>query len=374
MAFAAADALGPRIRHGLIIGPRLAAGPPDFECLAGTHPVPSADSERAGRRALAMAAAVPRGESLLLLLSGGGSAIMAVPADGITLDDKRATTDRLLKAGADIYALNTVRKHISAVKGGQLAAAASVPFCTLAISDVVGDDLSVIASGPGVPDASTFEEALGVLRRFGGADRFPQSVVARLTAGARGDVAETPKPGDARLAHAVAQVIGGRRQAMEGALQEARSRGYEVLRIDEPVVGDARTAAQSHLSSVLARTSSPRRPVCIVSSGETTVRVTGHGTGGRNQEFVLALVDRLATLERPAVVASAGTDGIDGPTDAAGAVADNSTRERAEAVVGAPEPFLANNDAYAFFAPLGDLLVTGPTDTNVGDLQVLLIG
>jgi glycerate 2-kinase len=375
MAAAAANRMDHRIRDGLIVSHVDGDVPPRFEAIRGGHPVPSAESERAGRRALAMAASVPPQESLLLLLSGGGSAIMAVPADGLTLDDKRRTTDRLLKAGADIHALNTVRKHISALKGGWLAARASVPFVTLAISDVAGDDLSVIASGPGVPDASTFDEALAVLRRFGGLEGYPPSVVARLLAGARGDVPETPKPGDPRLAGAVAQVIGGRRDAMDGAARVARSLGYSVVCFDEAVVGEARAAAVAHLRAVVARASDMARPACIISSGETTVRVTGHGKGGRNQEFALAAAAPLAALPMPVVIASAGTDGIDGPTDAAGALVDSSTITRAESAgVGPPHDFLANNDAYAFFHAIGDLLLTGPTDTNVGDLQVILLG
>jgi hydroxypyruvate reductase len=177
------------------------------------------------------------------------------------------------------------------------------------------------------------------------------------------------------LTRATAKVIGGRRDAMDGAAREAESRGYTVLRLDEPVVGEARVSAVAHLRAALARAGGVRRPTCIVSSGETTVHVTGHGKGGRNQEFVLAVAAQLATAGVPLVVASAGTDGIDGPTTAAGALADSSTLERAGAAgVGAPERFLADNDAYAFFEALGDLIVTGPTDTNVGDLQVILIG
>ena len=374
MATAAAGLLERRIRDGLIVSHVEASGPPGFDAIRGSHPVPSQDSERAGRRALALVASVPPDESVLLLLSGGGSAIMAVPAEGVTLDDKRRTTDRLLKAGANIHELNTVRKHISAVKGGWLAAAAAVPFLTLAISDVVGDDLSVIASGPGVPDPSTFGDAIEVLRRFGGLERYPASVVGRLLGGARGEVPETPKPGDPRLAGAVAQVIGGRGDAMDGAAREARLRGYHVIRIDDAIVGEARVASVSHLEAV-ARRSDLLRPTCIVSSGETTVRVLGAGKGGRNQEFALAAAAPLAALQVPAVIASAGTDGIDGPTDAAGAVVDSTTIARASAAgIGPPEGFLANNDAYAFFAALGDLLLTGPTDTNVGDLQVMLVG
>lgn len=375
MAAAAARILGSRVRDGLVVSHVDGSVSPRFEAIRGGHPVPSTESERAGRRALELAASVPPEESLLVLLSGGGSAIMAVPAKGLTLDDKRRTTDRLLKAGADIHALNTVRKHISAIKGGWLAAGAPGPSRTFAISDVVGDDLSVIASGPTVPDVSRFDDALSVLQRFGGLDAYPPSVVARLQAGARGDVADTPKPGDPRIARSTAQVIGGRADAMDGASREAEVRGYHVLRIDEPVVGEARVASVSHLRAVIARAADMRRPVCIVSSGETTVHVTGQGKGGRNQEFALAAVTPLAALGMPIALASAGTDGIDGPTDAAGAIVDSSTLDRARAAgVGLPHRFLSNNDAYAFFAPLGDLILTGPTDTNVGDLQVILVG
>lgn len=375
MAAAAARLVGPRIRAGLVVSNVAGAAPPPFESIQGNHPVPSAESERAGRQALALAASAAADETLVVLLSGGGSAIMAVPADGISLDDKRRTTDRLLKAGADIYALNTVRKHISAIKGGWLAARASAPSRTFAISDVVGDDLSVIASGPTVADATTFEDAVAVLRRFGGLDTYPSSVAARLAGGVRGETPETPAPGDARLARAASVVIGSRMDAMAGAVREAEARGYHVLRLDEPVVGEARVTAPAHLRAALARAVGLERPVCIVSTGETTVHVTGHGRGGRNQEFALAAAGVLATLGVPAAVASAGTDGIDGPTDAAGAVADSTTIARGDAGgIGDPGRFLADNNAYAYFQALGDLINTGPTDTNVGDLQIILIG
>jgi glycerate 2-kinase len=380
MAAAAGRILGARIRRGLVISPQAVTIPasspssPPFASIAGSHPTPTAESEHAGREALALAGSVDAGELLLVLLSGGASAMMAVPADGVSLDDKRETTARLLRAGADIRALNTVRKHISAIKGGRLAAAARGESRTFAISDVVDDDLSVIASGPTVPDASTFGDALAVLDRFGGAAQYPSSVVARLTAGTRGEASETPKPGDPRLSRSGASVIGGRRNAMDGAAAEAHSRGYTILRIDDAVVGEARTAALLHLRDVRARAGGIARPACIVSSGETTVRVTGHGTGGRNQEFALAAADALASMAAPAALASAGTDGIDGPTDAAGAIADITTLDRARAA-GLHEPahYLQENNAHAFFAALGDLILTGPTGTNVGDLQVMLL-
>jgi len=374
MAAAAAGVLGSQIAAGLVIAPADTSVPAPFELIVGGHPTPTAGSERAGRRALELAASCAADAHLLVLISGGASAMMAVPADGVTLEDKRQTTDRLLRAGADIHALNTVRKHLSAIKGGRLAAATPAPCTTLAISDVVGDDLSVIASGPTVPDETSFADALDVLARFGGVEAFPAAVIARLEAGARGATAETPKPGDARLERSSASVIGGRREAMAGAAAAAVARGYPVIRFDDPVIGDARSSAVSHLRVAMALAASAPRPACIVSSGETTVHVTGRGRGGRNQEFALALVGALASVGTPAVFASAGTDGVDGPTDAAGAVADSTTVARARAAgLAHASDYLDDNNAYAYFAALGDLIHTGPTGTNVGDLQVMLI-
>jgi glycerate 2-kinase len=375
MAMAAALRLGTRIRAGLMIGVAPAAVPGGFESIIGGHPLPTAASEAAGRKALALAASLAADETLLVLISGGASALMAVPAEGLTLDDKRATTERLLRAGADIHALNTVRKHLSALKGGWLAARAPGPCHTLAISDVVGDDPSFIASGPTVGDPSRFEDALDVLARFGGETVYPTAVVARLRRGAQLDAAvpETPKPDDPRLRRASTTIVGSRRNAMAGAAAEAASRGFKILRLDDPVVGEARTTAVSHVRAALTRAAGVARPACIVSSGETTVHVTGAGKGGRNQEFALAAARLLGELGTLAVVASVGTDGIDGPTDAAGAVADSTTIARALAAGLSPERFLLDNNAYAFFDALGDLIHTGPTGTNVGDLQVILL-
>jgi hydroxypyruvate reductase len=278
--------------------------------------------------------------------------------------------------GADIYELNTVRKHLSAIKGGQLAVAARGDVLTLAISDVVGDDLSVIASGPTVPDDSTFAAALDVLDRRGGPSRYPSSVVARLSRGARGEIAETPKTGDSRLARAAARVIGPQRGALEGARAAAAALGYSVHVVAEPVTGEARIAAASHMAALRDLLPSLSRPACVISSGETTVTVAGTGKGGRNQEFAFAMAQAMAGGGEHVQVAAAsiGTDGIDGPTDAAGAIADASTFARAAAAgLTNPDAFLLDNNTYVFFDRIGDLIRTGPTDTNVGDLQVVLI-
>ncbi len=299
---------------------------------------------------------------------------MALPAPGISLSDKQQTARTLMARSADIYELNTVRKHLSAIKGGRLAAASPGRVLTLAVSDVVGDDLSVIASGPTVPDDSTFADALDVLSRRD-IDSYPESVVRHIRRGVAGEVEESPKSGDARLARAEAYVIGPQRGAIEGAQRAAEQLGYHVHIVPEPITGEARDSARAHLTAVSRQLSALPRPLCVISSGETTVNVVGRGKGGRNQEFALAMAPWLATLGAPVVAASIGTDGIDGPTDAAGALVDPTTLARA-AAAGLPpaQAYLDDNNAYEFFDRLGDLIRTGPTNTNVGDLQVILIG
>ena len=371
MASGALHALGPRIRRGLIIGPQRAAGLAPFEAVDAGHPIPSAGSERAGRLALALSSSVLETERFLCFLSGGSSALMAVPAEGVSLADKQETTRHLLSAGADIAALNTVRKHLSAIKGGALGSASPVGCYTLAISDVVGDDLALIGSGPTVADPSRFIDALDVMQRFGALRDYPPAVVARVQAGARGDLPETLKPDSPRAAFMTAAVIGGRAEAMDGASEAARRCGYRVVRIDAAIVGEARAAALQHFQEIRQRVR-PGDRVCVVSSGETTVHVTGSGRGGRNMEFALSLVRQLAEFGPGAMLASVGTDGIDGPTDAAGAIVDGTTDDRCRHAGIDPDCFSRNNDSYRFFELLGDLITLGPTGTNVGDLQVFL--
>jgi glycerate 2-kinase len=343
-------------------------------CDAG-HPMPDHGSLAGARRALDVAAACSEHDVLVVLISGGGSALMALPAPGISLEAKQQTARTLMAQSADIYELNTVRKHLSGIKGGRLAAAARGKVLTLAVSDVVGDDLSVIASGPTVADESTFADAVRILERRGGLDAYPEEVVGRLRRGAAGDVPETPKKGDARLARAEAHVIGPQRGAIDGARRAAERLGYHVHVVGEPMTGEARLSARSHIAAVSRISTSLPRPLCIISSGETTVTVVGSGKGGRNQEFALAMAPLLDTLGARVVGASIGTDGIDGPTDAAGALVDPSTIARAHtAGLRSAQAYLDDNNAYEFFDRLGDLIRTGPTNTNVGDLQIILIG
>ena len=366
--------VAPRTMLGL--GPAGSPSPPaGTEWHTGGHPVPTGGSVDGARRALALAGRVRADELLLVLLSGGGSAVMALPADGVSLEEKQQTVRRLLDGGADIHELNTVRKHLSAVKGGLLGAACAGRTLTLAVSDVVGDDLSVITSGPTVGDPSTYADALAVIARFGGDGAFPPAVVRRLRAGAAGQLPETPNAGDARLARSTAFVIGPQRGAVDGARQAAVSRGYGVHVVDAPVTGEARAAAAAHVARVAQVAPRLARPACVIAAGETTVTVTGAGKGGRNQEFTFAAAQALARLGDAAVVASVGTDGIDGPTDAAGAVGDSTTFARAHSAgIEDPGSYLRDNNTYAFFDRLGDLIRTGPTRTNVGDIQIVLIG
>jgi hydroxypyruvate reductase len=370
MAAAALRVLGDRIRDGLIVAPE-AGGSTPLPVVVATHPTPTAASEEAGRRALRLARSSEPDETLLVLLSGGASSLMAMPADGLTLADKARTAELLMRGGASIDELNTVRKHLSAIKGGGLALESRGRVLTLAISDVVGDDLSVIGSGPTVGDRSTFGDALDILGRRDGLERYPASVVARLEAGHAGRLPETLKPDDPRLARGEARVVGGRSDAMQGAADEAAKRGYAVQISQPAVVGEARVAARARLAEAAALEC--ERPACLISSGETTVNVKGTGRGGRNQEFALAAAAWVVRLPGPAALASVGTDGVDGPTDAAGALVDSSSISRARDAQLSPEAFLDNNDAYAFFERLGDLIHTGPTGTNVGDLQIILL-
>jgi glycerate 2-kinase len=296
--------------------------------------------------------------------------MLCAPAEGITLEDKARAGRMLMHAGADIHDLNCVRKHLSDIKGGRLGAAAGSSL-TLAISDVhhpIEDDPSTIGSGPTAGDPTTFTDALVIAR---GAGDLPPAVLDRLRAGAAGDVEETIKPGDPRLARARLVVIGNRRTALAAAAACAEALGYGVAVISEPTRGEANVAARTFLARAGECLRGASGPVCVLAAGETTVKVAGRGRGGRNQQFALAAAPDLSTL-RAMAVASAGTDGIDGLTPAAGAIVDSATCQRAIRAGLDRERALAENDAYPFFEQLGDLIVSGPTGTNVGDIQILL--
>jgi len=350
----------------------------EVRVAAGSHPVPDAESVKAGVEALALAAqSCVRGDRLVVLLSGGASSMLVSPAEGIPFEDKVAVTQLLLRSGLPIGDMNAIRKHLSAIKGGHLAAVAGRSV-TFALSDVHGpveDDPSVIGSGPTVGDPATFADAERALRAAGLLDAVPASVRDRFARGVRGEVSDTIKPGDPRLASAVFVLAGSRRDAMAGARDEALARGYEIECLGPPIVGEASLAATAFVDRVRTGVGDRSRPLCIIASGETTVTLPlsgATGRGGRNQEFALAAAFGLQNLGACAL-ASVGTDGIDGPTNAAGACADATTIARALARGLDPSAALRAHDAYPFFQALGDLIVTGPTGTNVGDLQILLL-
>ncbi len=373
MADTFAAIAGSRIRGGIVIGTHLPITLPEkLEWIPSGHPLPDERSVAAGQRALAVARGADPAETLVVLLSGGASALMAVPAGDLTLEDKRTAVNALLKGGADITALNTIRKHLSAVKGGRLAAAAAGPTVCLAISDVVGDDLSVIGSGPTVPDPSTYRDAWSYIERLGVESLLTDAAKKYLREGLAGKIDETPKAGDPSLARSISRVIGGRADAMKGAAETARSLGYDVILREEPVIGDARTVGPLVLDRARMLAAGRARPVAVIASGETTVKVVGRGKGGRNQEMALSVAKALAGESKDLAMASIGTDGIDGPTDAAGAYVDTTTLTRAQALALDPDAFLADNNTYSFFRSLNDLIITGPSTTNVGDIQVVL--
>ena len=381
---AAAFSRWPGLRQveGIVAGPVFEGEglPEGLEWFPAGHPDPNAASVAAGRRALDLARRAGPDRILVVLLSGGASALLASPAPGLSLDDKMATARVLMASGVAIDGLNCVRKHLSALKGGRLGAEAARSL-TLAISDVHGptpDDPSVIGSGPTVPDPTTYRDALAIVRGAGmaaaGRPPVPAVVVHHLEEGARGNRPETIKPGDARLAHAEYHVIANRLTAVDGARRAAEGLGYAVAVLPDATAGEARVTAPAFLAEAMRLGRGAAGRFCALAAGETTVRVSGRGRGGRNQEFVLALVPLVGRQGRPVVVGSAGTDGIDGPTDAAGAVVDPSTLERSQRAGLDWEAMLVDNDAYNFFAPLGDLILWGPTGTNVGDLHVYLKG
>jgi glycerate 2-kinase len=360
-------------RDVMCVSTHRSAGTPDsVEWYEAAHPVPDQRSVDAGKRALQIAASVTDDALLLLLLSGGASALLAAPLATLTLADKQNAIRLLLHGGADIHALNTVRKHISAIKGGRLAAQCKGHTLTLAISDVIGDDLTVIGSGPGVADSTSWHDAAQCLARADTDDPRLRPVEQLMARGLGGEVEETPKPGAAVLRRADGRVIASRADALRGARAAAEKLGYRVLTVPEPVTGEARLAAREWFANAERLLTEVTGPHCVLSAGETTVRVTGRGKGGRNQEFALAIAEAIAAHGSIAAAASAGTDGIDGPTDAAGAVVDSQTVDRAAELGLAPARYLDENDSYAFFSALGDLIVIGPTDTNVGDIQILL--
>jgi len=351
-----------------------------LDVVEAGHPLPDANSLASAERIFSLIKSNIQPEDLVLcLLSGGASSLLVSPAEGITLQDKLACTRLLLQNSAAIYELNAVRKHLSGIKGGGFARLlAPSRVAVLILSDVVGDDPGTIASGPLAPDSTTFSDCLEIFRKLGIREQIPSAVKKRFELGAAGRIGETPKKGDPIFQGIESFIIGSNAQACTAAAQTARRLGYHVGVLTSQLEGDNGEAARFHMSvaaEIVSRRRPVRRPACLISGGETTVKVSGKGKGGRNQEFALHCVRPLAGLPAPCLVASLGTDGTDGPTDAAGAVADNSTLTRS-LKYGARflEESLNDNDSYSFFNRLGDLIITGPTRTNVMDLHLVLLG
>lgn len=346
------------------------------QTIEAGHPIPDRKGYEGAKKIQRLLKESGPNDLVIFLLSGGGSALLPFPADGIELKEKQEVTQLLLDSGADIKEINTVRKHISWMKGGWVAKwAYPSTVIALILSNVVGDQLDVIGSGPTVPDPSTFEEAWEILKKYGLLNEIAPSIRKHLQSGREGKVEETPKPGEAAFEKVSNILIGSNILALREAKKEAESLGFNTLILSSSIEGETREASRFHTAlakEVISSGNPIPRPACILSGGETTVTVKGKGLGGRNQEFVLAGALEISGVEK-VVLLSGGTDGTDGPTDASGALADHTTVHRAKTMGLNPKAHLENNDAYPFFQKLGDLLITGPTHTNVMDVRIILV-
>jgi len=377
MAEAVEQILGKRITYGLVNVPHGSMNRTNRIKLHGAnHPVPDEAGVEGTRRMLDIVEHAERNDLIICLISGGGSSLMPLPRGSISLEDKRKITQALLKSGATINEVNTVRKHISDFKGGWLAKKAyPATILNLILSDVVGDPLDFIASGPTVPDSTTFNDALEVLKKYHLWAATPKSVKKVLSDGEKGIIQETPKADDEAFKRVRNVVVGNSRSSSLAACEPLKSAGLNTLLLTATLEGEARHVGVM-LASIAREVSvsgNPvKKPAGIVAGGEATVTVTGRGLGGRNQELVLAAASKLKGSDGM-VLASLSTDGVDGPTDAAGAVVDGKTALRALKMRLAPEKFLAQNNSYRFFSRLSDLILTGPTGTNVNDVSVIVV-
>jgi len=341
------------------------------------HPVPDEAGLKGTNQIIQLLQQTGKKDLIICLISGGGSALLPCPAQGLVLENKQQVTKHLLEIGANIHEINAVRKHISKVKGGQLARLAyPSTLISLILSDVIGDDLDSIASGPTAPDSSTFSDCLHILDKYNIKQKIPSSVLEHLERGAKGEIKETPKADDPVFKKTQNVIIGSNILAVKAAKEKADELSYHSLILSSFIEGETKEVAKVHaaVAKEILNTGNPLpRPACVISGGETTVTIRGKGLGGRNQEFVLAAAIEIDGLE-DVVILSGGTDGTDGPTDAAGALADGKTVRRAKAQGLDAEDHLRENDSYHFFEPLGDLLITGPTYTNVMDLRLVMVG
>jgi len=346
--------------------------------IEAAHPIPDAAGMRAVQETRELLKGLTSDDIVLCLISGGGSALWPAPADGITLEEKQEVTYLLLRAGATIRELNAVRKHLSEIKGGQLARwAAPARVVSLIISDVIGDPLDFISSGPTAPDTTSFSDALAIIQKYG--IEVPDSVRERLEDGAHGHLAETPKPGDPVFKNVENHVIANNRLLIDAAVEKARELYFNTLILGTEIEGEAKDVGRffAAVAREIGRSGNPiKPPACILGAGETTVTVRGHGVGGRNQEMALAWAIAMAARHfgNSACFASVATDGTDGPTTAAGGLVDQLTCARAVEMNLMPLKFLRSNDSSNLLKATGDLIMTGPTQTNLMDLQILLVG
>jgi glycerate 2-kinase len=354
-----------RYRHGLPTS--------RIKVLEAGHPVPDAAGEQAASEILRKVESLTAEDLLLVLVSGGGSSLLSLPVEDVAMADLKEVTRQLLRSGAPIQSMNAVRKHLSAIQGGRLAAASGAPVLALIISDVTGDDPTHIASGPCAPDPTTYQEAIDILERY--AVNAPAAITEHLTRGARGDIAETPKPGDPLFAKTENRVIATAQQSLEAAAAYFRSQGVQPVILGDSVTGEAREVAKVYaaLARQIRQYATPwQPPVALISGGECTVTVRGKGRGGRCAEFLLSLALELDGAPDISALAC-DTDGIDGSEDNAGAILDPATLQRVRNRGLDPAALLDNNDAYRFFEEAGDLVMTGPTRTNVNDYRVILV-
>jgi glycerate 2-kinase len=366
--------LGKRLTKGVVVVP--AGQAVELRRIAvvhGEHPLPGRGSVHGTEKIAALLGQRRASDVIFCCLTGGASSLLVSPVPDVSLDDKLAVNRLLLTCGADIHAINTVRKHLSRVKGGGLARWASpATVISFILSDVIGDDLSTIGSGPTVPDLSTFRDAWNVLEQHGLLSQVPSSVYSYLSRGCNGGVAETPKADDKVFARVHNFLLGSNRLALEAAAGVAQRSGFMPQLLTTPLSGDTTEAARNFAHTLRTILHTSRAPVCVLAGGETTVHVTGKGKGGRNQEFALVVAQELQREEGWALL-SAGTDGIDGPTDAAGAFVDGLSVTRAREKGLDPSASLQENGTYTFFAALGDLFISGPTGTNVMDMKIALL-
>lgn len=351
--------------------------PDKIKVLEAGHPVPDEKGLRATEEIVKLVSRADEKTLIVCLISGGGSALLVSPYEGITLSEKRKITELLLKAGTTINELNAVRKHISKVKGGRLAEIAyPAAVISLILSDVISDRIDVIASGPLSPDRTTFDDALNVLEKYGLTDRVPKSILETSHKGTRGLLPETPKEGDRIFKNVENIIIGNNKRALDGAKANAESLGFQAEIISSEISGEAKEVgkllAKKAIETSNGLSGKHNKKVCLISGGETTVTVRGNGKGGRNMELALSFAIEIEGIDGITLL-SAGTDGTDGPTDAAGAIVDGDTVTKAKAIGLNPEEYLMNNDSYTYFKKIDELIITGPTGTNVMDIQIMVI-